>query len=75
MYNLRGIAFSKSNPRKSEATQLQHNRNEYFESTYVMGFSYSTGFTTTTFVAGRVEGIGLLYKEALEGLWINYGKR
>ncbi len=44
----------------------------YSESAYVLGFSYSTGFTTSTFAAGRVEGTGMLYKEALEDLWINY---
>ncbi len=46
----------------------------YSESAYVFGFSYSTGFTTSTFAAGRVEGTGMLYKEALEDLWINYEK-
>ncbi|WP_441000025.1 DUF6567 family protein [Fodinibius sp. SL11] len=46
----------------------------YSESAYVLGFSYSTGFTTSTFAAGRVEGTGLLYKEALEDLWTNYEK-
>jgi hypothetical protein len=39
-----------------------------------LGFSYSTGFTTSTLAAGRVEGTGMLYKEALENLWINYEK-
>ncbi|MDZ7660333.1 DUF6567 family protein [Fodinibius sp.] len=44
------------------------------EAGYVLGFSYSTGFTTNTFAAGRVEGTGMLYQEALENLWINYEK-
>ncbi len=44
----------------------------YSETAYVLGFSYSTGFTTNTFAAGRVEGTGMLYKEALEDLWTNY---
>jgi len=42
------------------------------ESAYVLGISYSSGLTTTTLAAGRVEGSGLLYKEALENLWKNY---
>ncbi|MGM0546697.1 MAG: DUF6567 family protein [Bacteroidota bacterium] len=46
----------------------------YSETAYVLGFSYSSGFTTNTFAAGRVEGTGMLYKEALEDLWTNYEK-
>lgn len=46
----------------------------YSESAYVLGLSYSTGFTTSTLAIGRVEGTGMLYKEALENLWINYEK-
>lgn len=46
----------------------------YSETGYVLGFSYSTGLTTNTFAAGRVEGTGMLYKEALENLWTNYEK-
>ncbi|MEL7833199.1 DUF6567 family protein [Fodinibius sp. Rm-B-1B1-1] len=46
----------------------------YSETAYVLGFSYSTGLTTNTFAAGRVEGTGMLYKEALENLWTNYEK-
>jgi len=40
----------------------------------VLGVSYGTGLTVNTFAAGRVEGTGLLYKEALENLWTNYEK-
>jgi len=42
------------------------------ESAYVLGLSYSNGLTATTLAVGRVEGTGLLYKEALENLWKNY---
>ena len=46
----------------------------YSETAYVLGFSYSTGLTTNTLAVGRVEGTGLLYKEALDDLWANYEK-
>lgn len=46
----------------------------YAESGYVLGISYSTGLTTSTFAVGRVEGTGMLYREALENLWTNYEK-
>lgn len=46
----------------------------YSETAYVLGFSYGTGLTVNTFAAGRVEGTGMLYKEALEDLWTNYEK-
>lgn len=46
----------------------------YAESAYVLGLSYSNGFTTSTLAAGRVEGTGLLYKEAIDDLWTNYEK-
>jgi len=46
----------------------------YSEAAYVLGVSYGTGFTVNTLAAGRVEGTGLLYKEALESLWVNYEK-
>lgn len=46
----------------------------YAETAYVLGISYSTGLTTSTIAAGRVEGTGMLYKEALEDLWTNYEK-
>lgn len=42
------------------------------ESAYVLGVSFSNGLTATTLAIGRVEGTGLLYKEALENLWKNY---
>jgi hypothetical protein len=44
----------------------------YSEAAYVLGVSYGTGPTVNTLAAGRVEGTGLLYKEALEDLWTNY---
>jgi len=42
------------------------------EAAYVLGLSYSSGLTATTLAIGRVEGTGLLYKEALDNLWSNY---
>jgi hypothetical protein len=39
---------------------------------YVIGFSLSLGSSTQTFAIGRVEGTGMLYKEALEDLWKNF---
>ncbi len=42
------------------------------ESAYIIGLSYSTGLTATTFAIARVEGTGMLYAEALEDLWSNY---
>lgn len=44
----------------------------YSEAAYVLGISYGTGLTVSTFAAGRVEGTGMLYKEALEDLWAKY---
>jgi len=44
------------------------------ESAYVLGLSYSSGLTATTLAIGRVEGTGMLYKEALDNLWTNYEK-
>lgn len=62
------------NLERANYTITATNVSGYSESAYVLGLSYSTGFTTTTFAAGRVEGTGMLYKEALEDLWINYEK-
>ncbi|GAA5520232.1 hypothetical protein Asal01_00163 [Fodinibius salicampi] len=42
------------------------------ESAYLLGLSYSTGFTASTLAIARVEGTGMLYAEALENLWENY---
>jgi len=42
------------------------------EAGYLMGFSMSLGSTTQTFALARVSGTGMLYKEALEKLWINF---
>jgi hypothetical protein len=39
---------------------------------YVFGLSLSLGSSTQTFAIGRVEGTGMLYKEALEDLWKNF---
>lgn len=44
------------------------------ESGYVLGISYSTGLTAMTFALARVTGSGMLYKEALDDLWINFEK-
>jgi hypothetical protein len=42
------------------------------ESAYILGLSFSNGFTTNTLAIARVEGSGMLYREALENLWKNY---
>ena len=39
---------------------------------YIFGVSYSLGSATETFALARIEGTGMLYKEALERLWKNY---
>lgn len=44
----------------------------YAESAYILGVSYATGPTATTLAIARVEGTGMLYKEALEDLWTKY---
>lgn len=42
------------------------------ESAYILGLSFGTGYAVNTFALARVEGTGMLYKEALENLWANY---
>ncbi len=39
---------------------------------YLFGTSMSMGMVTTTFALIRIEGTGMLYKEALDNLWKNY---
>jgi hypothetical protein len=39
---------------------------------YLFGVSMSVGAVTNTFALLRVDGTGMLYKEALENLWKNY---
>jgi hypothetical protein len=39
---------------------------------YVLGFSAPLGAATNTFAVARVNGTGMLYKEALEDLWKNF---
>lgn len=62
------------NLERANYTITATNVSGYAESGYVLGISYSTGLTATTIAAGRVEGTGMLYKEALEDLWVNYEK-
>lgn len=42
------------------------------ESAYILGASFGTGLTVNTLAVARIEGTGMLYKEALENLWLNY---
>jgi hypothetical protein len=42
------------------------------EAGYLLGTTYSIGMTTATFALIRIDGTGMLYKEALEQLWKNY---
>ena len=44
------------------------------ESGYILGLSYSSGLTATTLAVARVTGSGMLYKEALDDLWVNFEK-
>lgn len=39
---------------------------------YLIGLSFGSGSDMSTFALIRVEGKGLLYKEALENLWKNF---
>jgi hypothetical protein len=39
---------------------------------YLFGFSMSLGSSTQTLAVARVEGTGMLYKEAMEDLWKNF---
>ncbi len=42
------------------------------ESAYILGLGFGTGYAVSTLALARVEGTGMLYKEALENLWSNY---
>lgn len=42
------------------------------EAGYVLGVSYSTGFTANTLAIARIEGTGSLYAEAIQNLWDNF---
>jgi Family of unknown function (DUF6567) len=39
---------------------------------YLLGASWSMGMVANTFALARVNGTGMLYKEALDNLWANY---
>ena len=39
---------------------------------YLLGVSWSMGMMANTLALVRVEGTGMLYKEALDNLWANY---
>ncbi len=39
---------------------------------YLLGVSMPMGMTTNTFAVARVDGTGMLYKEALDNLWKNF---
>lgn len=39
---------------------------------YLLGFSMPMGMTTNTLAVARVEGTGMLYKEAMDNLWKNF---
>jgi hypothetical protein len=39
---------------------------------YLIGFSASFGASTQTFALARIDGTGMLYKEALEDLWLKF---
>ncbi len=48
------------------------NVNGQAEAGYVLGFSGSQGGYAVTFALARVEGDGMLYKEAVENLWAQF---
>lgn len=39
---------------------------------YLLGFSMPMGIAANTFAVARVEGTGMLYKEAMDNLWKNF---
>lgn len=39
---------------------------------YLLGVTVPAGMVTNTIALARVEGTGMLYKEALDGLWKNF---
>ncbi len=39
---------------------------------YLIGVSWSMGIASNTFALVRLNGTGMLYKEALDNLWANY---
>lgn len=42
---------------------------------YLLGISYSYGIVTNTLALYRLNGGGMLYKEAMENLWKNFEKQ
>jgi hypothetical protein len=42
------------------------------EAGYLVGLSFSNGMMTQTLALYRLQGTGMLYKEAIEDLWKNY---
>ncbi len=42
------------------------------EAGYLLGFSMPMGMATNTFALARVNGTGMLYKEAMDNLWKNF---
>jgi len=70
-------AFLASNRTNVDLSQANYviaapNINGEAESAYVLGVSYSNGLIANTLAIGRVEGTGMLYKEAFEDLWQNF---
>lgn len=45
------------------------------ESSYILGISFSYGAVTNTLAVYRLEGTGLLYKEAMQKLWKNFEEK
>ena len=41
---------------------------------YIFGLSFVSGGEASTMALARVSGTGMLYQEALENLWENFGK-
>lgn len=65
--NLTSVELSENNYRI-----VATNAHGESEAGYVLGVSGSTGGYATTFAFIRTQGDGLLYKEAVENLWMNF---
>ncbi|HKI47151.1 MAG TPA: DUF6567 family protein [Balneolales bacterium] len=42
------------------------------EAGYLLGFTWNTGVTNTTFALARVDGSEALYRDAIHNLWLSY---
>lgn len=45
------------------------------KASYILGFTYSYGVSTTTLAVARIEGTGILYQQAIQNLWNNFKEK